>query len=119
MNSTKFLMTRDINGYNGFGIPFSYDGFATSLAANVAQSVTVPSNYEYWIAIFSYTPGSNIWVDGTTTAAVPGAAFASTTARLNPSARQVKKGQVISFITSDVTVPWVNVEFLIIPPFAN
>jgi hypothetical protein len=117
--STKFSMTRDINGYNGFGIPFALDGMSGVLAANVEQHITVPSNYEYWIAIFSYTPGSNIWVDGITTAVVPSGAFSATTAELNPAARYVKAGQTISFKTSDITNPEVSVIFLIAPPYIN
>ena len=119
MTSTKFNMTRDINGYNGFGIPFSLDGSTMVLAANTAQSVTVPANYPHWIAIFSYTPGSNIWVDGINTAVVPSGAASASTARLNPSARYVKKGQTISFKTSDITSPAVCVEFLVAPFFGN
>lgn len=119
MNSTFFNMTKDIAGYNGFGIPFSLDGQTMVLAASVAQSVTVPSSYPNWIAIFSYTPGANIWVDGITTAVVPTGAASASTARLNPAARQVRAGQTISFITSDITDPQVCVEFLVISPYGN
>lgn len=117
--STKFSMLRDINGYNGFGLIPTYDIKATYLAANVAQSVVVPSNYANWIAIFSYSPGSNIWVSFTTTAAVPGAAFAASSSSLNPSARAVSAGQTISFITNDVDSPEISVEFQIVPPYQN
>ena len=117
--STKFTLTKDVNGYNGFGIPFSLDGEATSLAANAEQHFKVPSNYPNWIAIFSYTPGANIWVDGINTAVVPGTSFAASTARLNPAGRYVKAGDVISFITSDITVPWVDVEFQVVSPYGN
>lgn len=118
--STKFLMTRDLSGTNGFGIIPTYDIKSTSLAANVAQSITVPVNYPNWIAIFSYTPGSNIWVrfDGSA-ATVPGSSFAAGTSVLNPAGRAVKSGQTISFITSDSTNPWVCVEFQIIQPYTN
>ena len=119
MNATKFNLTRDINGYNGFGIPFSLDGYSAILAAGAEQHVSVPNTYPNWIAIFSYTPGSNIWVDGITTAVAPTGAFAATTARLNPSARFVQADDVLSFITSDVTSPQVEVEFLVVPPYGN
>lgn len=115
--STKFNMTRDINGYNGFGVPFALDGMSTSLAANAEQHFTVPDNFANWIAVFSYTPGSNIFVDTITTAAVPGSTFAATTSNLNPSARAVKAGDVLSFITSDVTDPWVQVSLFVILPY--
>lgn len=117
--STKFTLTKDISGANGFGIPFSLDGRATSLAANTEQHFVVPSNYPNWIAIFSYTPGSNIWVDGINTATVPSTTFSSTTAELNPSARAVIAGQTLSFITADTETPWVSVKLLVINPYVN
>ena len=117
--STKFNMTRDINGYNGFGIQPTYDVQATTLDQNVEQNCTVPDNYPNWIAIFSYTPGSSIWVDCTDTATVAGGSFAATTASLNPAARAVKAGDTISLITSDNFSPQVSIEFQIIPPYQN
>lgn len=119
MNATKFLMTKDVAGYNGFGLPFTLNAKSGVLAATVAQSITVPSNYPNWIAIFSYTPGSNIWVDNITTAVAPTGAFSDTTSELNPAARFVKAGDTISFITSDVTSPMVSVLFYVAPPFGN
>lgn len=118
--STKLSMTRDINSYNAFGILPTYDIQRTSLTANVAQSITVPSNYANWIAIFTYTPGSNIWVDFSgATATVAGSSFASGTAVLNPSARQVKAGGTISVITADGTSPFVCIELQVIQPYSN
>ena len=119
MISTKFQLTKDVSGYNVFGIVFSLDGQATSLAANTEQHFTVPSNYPNWIAIFSYTPGANIWVDGINTAVVPSTSFAATTAELNPSARAVIAGQTLSFITADATTPWVSVKLLVVNPYVN
>lgn len=119
MSSTKFNLTKDISGYNGFGIAFSQDGKATSLAANTEQHFVVPANYPNWIAIFSFTPGSNIWVDGINTATVPTTSFASSTAELNPSARAVSAGQTLSFITADTSAPWVSVKLLIVNPYVN
>ena len=119
MNATKFLMTRDISGTNGFGVPFSITGRSALLAAAVEQHITVPSNYPNWIAIFSYTPGSSIWVDGIGTAVAPTGAFAATTSELNPAARLVQAGDTLSFITADITSPAVSVIFYVAPPFGN
>lgn len=120
--STKFNMSRDINGYNGFGIQptANADMQSTFLAANTAQSVTVPDNYPNWIVIFSYTPGSNIWVsfDGST-AVVPASSFAAVNSCLNPAARAVVKNQVISFITNDDFEPEIGVEFQVAPNYQN
>jgi hypothetical protein len=118
--STKFSMTRDINGYNGFGILPSTDIQRSTLAANTAQSFTVPTNYPNWMAIFATTPGVDIWVDFTGAAAtLPGSSFASSTCVLNPSGRQVKAGGSISIITAAATNPSVCVEFQIIAPYQN
>ena len=117
--STKFNLTKDIAGYNGFGLPFAADGESTTLAANAEQHFTVPANYEWWIAIFSYTPGASVWVANNTTAAVPGGSFATTSSELNPAARLVKSGDVLSCITADTTNPSVNVMFYVAPPWSN
>ena len=117
--STLLSLTRDINGYNAFGVMPTYDIQGTSLTATVAQQFTVPDNYNNWLAIFSYTPGANIWVSFTTTAAVAGGSFASMTSSLNPSARQVRGGTVISVITSDINTPFVCVELQVIAPYTN
>jgi len=97
---SKFNLTRDINGYNGFGLMFSEDKFSVSLAATVEQHFTIPGNYDKWIAIFSFTPGSEVWVANNFTATLPSGALSSTYSELNPTARQVKAGDVISFIAS-------------------
>ena len=76
--STKFILTRDINGYNGFGLPFAVDNYTAKLAG-VAVSLTVPDNYAYWVAVLAYEPGATVWVANNTTATIPaGATFAAT-----------------------------------------
>jgi len=111
LSDTFFTMTRDISGTNGFGLPFTINAKSAVLAATVEQHFTVPSSSTNWIAVFGYTPGSEIWVDGITTAVAPTGAFAATTAELNPSARAVSAGDVLSFITSDTDSPVVSVLF--------
>lgn len=118
--STKFNMIRDISGYNGFGIIPTYDIQGCSFAASTAQTFTTPDNYSNWIAIFSYSPGSNFFVDFTgATATVPGGSVGVITTVLNPSARAVKGGQTFSVITPDATAPFVTVEFQIVAPYQN
>lgn len=119
MNATKFNMTRDINGYNGFGLPFALNGASAVLAVGTAQTLAVPDTYPNWIVIFSYTPGASVWVDTFTTAVAPTGAFALTTSELNPAARFVKSTDTLSFITADVTNPMVSVLFYVAPPFGN
>ena len=117
--STKFNMTADINGYNGYGIMPTYDMQSGLLAVGVAQSVTVPDNYPYWIAIFSYTPGASVWVSFTTTALAPTGAASATSSCLNPSARRVAAGTTISLITADANNPLYGIEFQIVAPYQN
>lgn len=109
--ATFFNLVRDINGINTFGLEFSDLNYSMILTASTAQSVTVPSDYENWVAVFSYTPGSTVWVDDTTTAAIPSGAASFTTSQLNPAVRQVKAGDVISLITPDATNDQVGVSF--------
>lgn len=112
---TKFNMTRDINGYNGFGLEFTDTAYSAKLAINTDTSLTVPassgmggygiSSKSLWIAIFSFTPGSSVWVALNAAAAVPaGAGFASTSSELNPAARLVKGGDVLHFFCASASV---------------
>lgn len=113
--ATKFNMTRDINGYNGFGLQFTDTAFSATLAINTDTSLTVPSTSgmggfgisasSLWLAIFTFTPGSSVWVALNTTAAKPvGASFAATASELNPAARLVQGGDVIHFFCASANV---------------
>lgn len=111
--TTSLNMVRDMNGFNTFGLQFSDTGFQTTLAANVAQSFTVPTisnvGQGNYLAIFSFDPGLRIFVARNATAVVPGGSFSSTVSELNPTSRFVIVGDVISFITPDTTA-YVNVK---------
>ena len=117
--STKLSMTRDINGYNAFGLLPTQDVYACGLAVSTEQHFVVPSNNEYWLAVFSYTPGANVWVDFTATATVPSTTLAAVSTVLNPAGRQVKAGSTISMITGDSTTPWVCVELQVLNNYAS
>jgi hypothetical protein len=117
--STKLCMTRDINGYNAFGLIPTYDIYAASLTANAEQHFTVPANFQYWLAIFTYSPGTNVWVDFSGTATVPGGTIGLFTSVLNPAGRMVKGGSVISFITSDATSPFICIELQVVNNYAG
>jgi len=111
--TTKFNMTRDINGYNGFGLVFSDTNYKTTLSTGVAQSLTVPNSIPlggaptsanlHLIAVFSFEPGTRVWVANGATAVVPTGSFVATASQLNPAARDVQAGDVLSFITNDTT----------------
>ena len=117
--TTKYNITGDINGRNGFGIQPSTNIQGTTLAQNVAQTFTVPSNYKNWIAIIRVSPASNIFVSFTTTAAVYSGSVASVASILitGEIARQVTAGQSISVITPDTTTPRICIEYQAILPY--
>jgi hypothetical protein len=114
MATTPFLLVRDINGYNGFGLPFSNKIFSATLAQNTDKTVVVPldgpqgaTSATYtnrYIAIFEYEVGANVYVALNHTAADPaGSSFAATTSELNPAARQVSAGDTLHFLTPDTS----------------
>lgn len=108
---TQFSMYTDVRGVNAFGLQFTDTAYSATLAASTATSLTIPGSgslgggktqtKNIWLAVFSYTPGSEIWVANNATAAVPvGAAFAATLSEMNPAARVVLGADILSFITS-------------------
>lgn len=102
---TKLICTRDINGFNTFGLPFSKDCRATTLLAGVEQTLTVPESCALgYLAVFSYEPGAKVWVALNQTATVPSGSFATTYSGENPMAREVPAGAVLHFITNDTSV---------------
>ncbi len=100
--STILSFSTDVQGQNAYAPYTSIDKYSATLATDTATSITVPSNHNVWIAVFSYQPGASVWVNMTgATAAVPaGGTLAYTTSELNPGVRTVNKGTQISMITS-------------------
>lgn len=104
--TTKLNMTRDINGYNAFGLVPSDTNKSVTLTASTDTTFTMPGasgmggNGFYqkatWLVIFNITPGDEVWVAINATAGVPaGASFAATASMLNPAALQLNNGDVI------------------------
>lgn len=110
VGSTPFNMTRDINGFNGFGLVPAYDILSTTLTSEGGnQSFTVPGDKPNWIAIFSFDPGLRVFVALNTTATIPTSSFISDVSELNPTAWYVQNGDVLNFITPD-TAAYVTVK---------
>jgi hypothetical protein len=88
---------RDVQGYNAYAPQLSKDMYSAAIASGASQSITVPSNFTNWIAVFSFQPGSDIWVSVNHTATPPaGATFASTNSMLLPAQLSVQAGNTIS-----------------------
>src|SRR3569833_2900249 len=114
-----FSMTRDINGYNGFGLQFPDYCFSANLKANVASTaLTVPGDETYWVAIFQIAPGSNVFVSVNGTAAVAGNSgnFSAVTSVYNPTALKVRNTDTITCITS-VSFVFVLFSFFVFSSF--
>lgn len=111
----KFIMTPDVNGFNGFGLNFVDYGSSYScvLTAGVNKVVSVPpspfSDYPNIMAVFTYRPpGSGVWVALNQVVTPPGINFAVSTAELNPSARKINMStgvpQTLNIYTADANI---------------
>jgi hypothetical protein len=101
---TTFTIAKDNNGFPSYGIAFTVDNQQVILSENVAQSIVLPTTYPFYMVIFNYTPGSDVWVSPFGVATLPTGTFASTTSQLNPMERVVPGGTTLSFITDDTDV---------------
>lgn len=73
---------------------------ARSLAAGVAESITVPSGAKY--VVFSAT--ADFYANYTTTATVPGDVTDGTASELNPTGRIIQGVTTISVISADTCI---------------
>jgi hypothetical protein len=105
MSSIQLNFGRDVQGYCAFAPPTSGNKWSATITDGTATSIVVPSNYKVWIAVFSYQPGTNVWVDLTgAVAAIPaGATLTTTTSELNPASRTVYAAGTISIITDNTS----------------
>jgi hypothetical protein len=103
--STLLNFGRDVQGFNAFAPVTATDKWSATLTNGAETHIIVPSNYKTWIAVFSYQPGTSVWVDltGGTSAIPVGATLASTTSELLPASRTVYAGGKISMITDNAT----------------
>jgi hypothetical protein len=108
--STLLNFGRDNQGMNAFAPAFSQDVYSATLAATTDTTLTVPSNSQTWLAVFSVDFSKLVWVAKNATAAIPaGSTFASTTSELiNPYypytfAKVVQAGDVLHFFSESGT----------------
>ena len=100
---TPLCFKKDANGFNSYAPSFTILNYSTTLAANTAQSLTVPDTNPNFVAVFSFTPGASVFIANNHTATIPGGSFSQEDSQLNPAARLVKSGDVLSFITNNTT----------------
>jgi hypothetical protein len=105
--TSQLILDKDINNNVTYIIGFSPIGFTVNLAPSVAQSLVVPPNMVK--AIFSYSVGTNVFVNINTAATIPTGAFTATTEDINPQGRYVVPGSTLSFISD--TAAYVKVSF--------
>lgn len=105
MSSIQLNFGRDVQGFNAYAPATSGNKWAATITDGDETHIIIPSNYAVWIAVFSYQPGTNVWVDLTgATAIIPvGATLAVTTSELNPASRTVYAGGLISMITDNAS----------------
>lgn len=113
-------MTRDVSGYNGFGLIPTNLKTGALIAQNVAQTlITLPDDGANYIVVFSIQPGSNVFIDNTTTASVFSGTTSEVTSELNPTARQYKGGTAVSAITPDSQGAYVQALAYVCTPYIN
>jgi len=98
---TILNLTRDSSGKATFIRRPSVQMFAGSLVTADEQTLTVPSDYHTYNAIFSYSPGASVWVAINNTATFPATTMTSINSEQNPVAYELKAGDVIHFVTPD------------------
>jgi hypothetical protein len=85
---TQLNFGKDVQGYNAYAPAPSTNMFSATIAASGNATITLPTSVSQWIVVFSFTPGSTVWVSYNGSAAIPvGSTFAATTSELNPGAR--------------------------------
>jgi len=101
--STLLRFGRDVQGMNAYAPQSAEDKWNVLLFNGIDASLTVPDNYPTWIAVFSYQPGTAVWVDftGATAVAPTLQTLQPCTVEMNPAARTLNAGDNISMITSN------------------
>lgn len=103
---SSFNMIRDGSGLNTFTLPFPQIGlnFTALLSQGTAQSLTIPASYKNYMAVFSYSPGKDVWVANSDSVEIPSGAFSASNSLLNPTSRIVSAGDVITLVSDEVIV---------------
>lgn len=124
--TTQYLLTKDIAGYNGFGLEPTDTIFSATLVTDTNTTLTVPETFNLgsssstknvrMIAIIKTNPSATVWFSLNNTAAIPsGGTFATSNSILIngffPVGYVVKAGDVMNFFTSGTDTNDISVEF--------
>ena len=111
--TTPYNVNSYSKGVNGYGLPFCDTVFTATLDADTASAVTIPGNatlgptvyqIDKYLAVFSYEPGTSVFVAVNGTAELPtDNDFEQSNSELNPSCKFVQAADVLSFITHNTT----------------
>lgn len=121
MTQTMMILNRDVNGFVTYGLdPITDSAYASRfvLAANVSQTVVVPSGpAAYYEAVFSFYSGVEVWVAyaASPSISLPTSTPTVTLTDLNPVARKVAAGITMQFISPNDDAG-VCVTFRALPP---
>ena len=110
--SSNLKIDKDDASIPTYGIDFCDQGSQVALAAATELTLTVPLDRR--TALFQYSVGTNVFIledDGSGSVTIPGGAFTSTEADLNPIVRNVTPGQTLHFISD--TPAFVKISFYI------
>lgn len=114
-NDSTLIFSNDARGNNSFVPGFAATKYIVSLVANTPVSLTIPSNFKVWTAVFCYSSAYTLLVarNATATAAGSGAFVASQT-EVMPGPKTVYAGDTLSFL-SDSGIPNLGVLLYGIP----
>jgi len=108
--STLLSIGRDVQGYEMYATPVCKDIFSATIAATTDTTLTVPSNFQNWIAVITVEPSKTVWFALNTAAAAPaGATFASSSSELIGygfplnNSKKVNAGDVLHFFSETGT----------------
>lgn len=113
MTTSNLIFGLDSQGKNAYAPNISNLKYRAALAQNVASSITLPTEADVsaYEVCFSYSPGSNVWVDcsGAVATAPGNTTFGLTTCEYCPGQRLVPAGATISVMTPDAAGALVGV----------
>lgn len=105
---TKLALTRDINGFNTFGLRISSQkkNFTLTTAGGELTLTAPTENVNGYLAVFSFEPGAKVWFAlGSDTVELPATNTVNDcNSELNPTTREVAAGSTLRFKTNDTSV---------------